>query len=156
MFSFISVSASCSFLKYLGTVQERDHREKREFFYIQAPTVLKPGTWTNRRLIILYIYSSLLLRRFVFRKVEASDWWWTARDHGKDTDCRGSPLSPSRLPLRANFHRERDVWVGGSRYTLQMLVEWLVLDYSLSVPYIDTKNVHIKVFILDMHFGNRF
>ena len=50
MFSFISVSASCSFLKYLGTVQERDHREKREFF-IQAPTVLKPGTWTNRRLI---------------------------------------------------------------------------------------------------------
>ena len=33
MFSFISVSASCSFLKYLGTVQERDHREKREFFY---------------------------------------------------------------------------------------------------------------------------
>ena len=33
MFSFISVSASCSFLKYLGTVQERYHKEKREFFY---------------------------------------------------------------------------------------------------------------------------
>ena len=29
----------------------------------------------------------------------------------------------------------------------------LVLDYSLSVPYLDTKNVHIKVFILDMHFN---
>ena len=29
----------------------------------------------------------LLLRRFVFRMVEASasDWWWTARDHGKTT-----------------------------------------------------------------------
>ena len=68
----------------------------------------------------------------------------------------GSPLSPSRLPLRAHFHREKGVWARGSRYMLQMLVEWLVLDYSLSVPYLDTKNVHIKVFILDMHFGNRF
>ena len=28
--------------------------------------------------------------------------------------------------------------------------ELLVLDYSLSVPYLDTKNVHIKVFILDI------
>ena len=61
----------------------------------------------------------------------------------------GSPLSPSRLPLRAHFHRERDVWLPGSRYALHMLVEWLVLDYSLSVRYLDTKNVHIKVFILD-------
>ena len=33
MFSFISVSASCSFLKYLGTVQERCHKEKRGFFF---------------------------------------------------------------------------------------------------------------------------
>ena len=36
------------------------------------------------------------------------------RDHGKGTDGRRStscPLSPSRLPLRAHFHRERDVWV---------------------------------------------
>ena len=46
MFSFTSVSASCSFLKYLGTVQKRDHKEKREFF-IQAPTVLKPGQCWN-------------------------------------------------------------------------------------------------------------
>ena len=28
--------------------------------------------------------------------------------------------------------------------------ELLVLDYSLSAPYLDTKNVHIKVFILDI------
>ena len=26
----------------------------------------------------------------------------------------------------------------------------LILDYSLSAPYLDTKNVHIKVFILDI------
>ena len=32
---------------------------------------------------------------------ETRDWWWTAR------------LSPSRLSLRAHFHRERDVWVRG-------------------------------------------
>ena len=79
--------------------------------------------------------------------------WEGYRRQGKN---RGSPLSPSRLPLRAHFHREKGVWARGSRYMLQMLVEWLVLDYSLSVPYLDTKNVHIKVFILDMHFGNRF
>ena len=75
---------------------------------------------------------------------------------GKVQTAGGSPLSPSRLPLRVHFHRERDVWVRGTRYVLQMLVELLVLDYSLSVRYLDTKKVHIKVFILDMHFGNRF
>ena len=42
------------------------------------------------------------------------------------------------------------------RYTLQRLLEWLVLEYSLSVPYLDTKNVQIKVFILDILVGNRF
>ena len=41
---------------------------------------------------------------------ETSDWWWTARDHGKGTDGR----SPSRLPLGAHFHQKRDVWVRGS------------------------------------------
>ena len=41
---------------------------------------------------------------------------------------------------------------------LQMLLESLVLDYmySLSVPYLDTKNVQIKVFILDILAGNQF
>ena len=47
--------------------------------------------------------NSRLLRRLGFPKVEANDWWWTARDYGK-----GHPLSPSRLPLRAHFHRERE------------------------------------------------
>ena len=53
--------------------------------------------------------ASLLLRRFVFRKVEASDWWWAARDHGKSTDGR---LARCLLPafLCAG---ERDVWVRG-------------------------------------------
>ena len=40
------------------------------------------------------IKDSLFLRRFVFRKVEASDWWWTSRDHGKGTDGRRSAVSP--------------------------------------------------------------
>ena len=109
IFSFISVSASCSFWKYLGTVQERYHKEKRVFFYIQAPTVLRPGTWTNRRLIILYRYNSLLLRRFVFRKVEASDWWWTARDHGKCTDGRGEARFLLPAFLCAHMFIEREV-----------------------------------------------
>ena len=29
-------------------------------------------------------------------------------------EAPSSPLSPSRLPFRAHFHRERDVWVRGS------------------------------------------
>ena len=33
-----------------------------------------------------FVQSSLLLGRLVFRKVGASDWWWTARDHGKGAD----------------------------------------------------------------------
>ena len=32
------------------------------------------------------------------RARNASDWWWTARDHG----------------MRAHFHQKRDVWVRGS------------------------------------------
>ena len=33
---------------------------------------------------------------------------------------------------------------------LYPIPELLVLDYSLSAPYLDTKNVHIKVFISDI------
>ena len=59
------------------------------------------------------------------RARNASDWWCTARDREKGTDCRRStsrPLSPSRLPLRAHFHRERDVWVPGSPHPLPSAV----------------------------------
>ena len=63
------------------------------------------GLERGQRKLLLHYRFSLLHRRFVFRKVEASDWWWAARDHGKDTDCRWSPLSPSRLPLRAREGR---------------------------------------------------
>ena len=48
---------------------------------------------------------------------ETSDWWWTARNHGKGTEGRRSPLSPSRLHLRAHFHQKRDVWVRGRTHT---------------------------------------
>ena len=40
---------------------------------------------------------------------------------------------------------------------LQMLLEWLVLAYSLSVPNLDTKTVQIiKVFIWDILAGDLF
>ena len=48
-----------------------------------------------------YTSHSLLLRRFVFRNVEASDWWWTARDHGKGTDSRRSDVCMARCLLPA-------------------------------------------------------
>ena len=38
------------------------------------------------------------------------------------TDGRRSPLPPSRLPLRAHFHRERDVWVRSRRYVTLYVV----------------------------------
>ena len=67
------------------------------------------------------IKSSLLLRRFDFHMAEASakrEWlvmnrkgpWEGYRRAGEATS---RPLSPSRLPLRAHFHRKRDVWVRG-------------------------------------------
>ena len=50
---------------------------------------------------------SILLRRFVFRKVEASDWWWAARDHGKGTDGRPSAVSPV-VSFPPSFARTRE------------------------------------------------
>ena len=48
---------------------------------------------------------------------ETSDWWWTARDHGKGTDgC----LLPSFLCA----HIERDVWVRGSGKTTSPIVRY--------------------------------
>ena len=58
------------------------------------------------------------------RARNASDWWWTARDHGKGTDSWRSasrPLSPSR----AHFHQKRDVWVRG-RVRWVMWVRWVI------------------------------
>ena len=73
----------------------------------------------------------LLLRRFVFRKVEASDWWWTARDHGKVTGGR-RPLSPSRLPLRAHFNRERERETSGYEAGTERYRPWGRYFYSAS------------------------
>ena len=41
------------------------------------------------------------------------------------------PLSPSRLPLSAHFHQERDVWVRGS-YTKEWNRTYLICDAPLS------------------------
>lgn len=41
------------------------------------------------------------------------------RVNGNDSHgTMGRPLSPSRPPLRANFHRERDIWVRGRGSTI--------------------------------------
>ena len=47
----------------------------------------------------------LLLRRFVFRKVEAIDWWWAMGRVQTAGDAPSCPMSPSRLPLRARERR---------------------------------------------------
>ena len=92
---------------------------------------------------------SILLRRFVFRKVEASDWWWAARDHGKGTDGRRSPLSPSRLPLRARERRlgTRQVWLCDFRMVLTGMSwrGWTAVSPKYSVPAV---NIVSSVFSL--------
>ena len=69
-----------------------------------------------------YTSHSLLLRRFVFRNVEASDWWWTARDHGKGTDCRRSDVWPvvSFPPSFARTFSSRERRVGTRQYQSQV------------------------------------
>ena len=63
--------------------------------------------------------SSLLLRRFILKFVHEQV---EARVAGDEREPRGatgrrkkSLLSPSRPPLRANSHRESDVWERGRR-----------------------------------------
>ena len=72
---------------------------------------------TRREILIMHgvlSVPSLLLRRFVFRMVEAS-----AKRRCVVMNRKGPwegyrrPLSPYRIPLHAHFHRERDVWVRG-------------------------------------------
>ena len=91
--------------------------------------------------------SLLLLRRFVFRMVEASakrEWpvmnrngpWEGYRRRAK----RLCPLSPSLLPLRAHLHRERDVWA-------QVKCEKYKLERSIDLFYsFDQK--HCKIIFL--------
>ena len=125
MFSFISVSASCSFLKYLGTVQERCHKEKRGFFFYLGTDSFKirnmdkrSADYTDTDISASPSGASFPAgrgERLVMNRRTGP--WEGYRRQG------GSPLSPSRLPLRSHFHRKRDVWVRGSRYALHMLVE---------------------------------
>ena len=41
----------------------------------------------------------------------AREWWRSTRDHGKEKHLKSRRFPPSHLPLRANFQRERVVWV---------------------------------------------
>ena len=68
-------------------------------------------TWRKRMLLPA---SSLGASFFAWqrRARNASDWRWTARDHGKGTDGGRSAVSPVVSFLCA--HIERDVWVRGS------------------------------------------
>ena len=74
---------------------------------------------------------------------------------------RGYLLSSFYFPKKRNSLNLRSFWglnIGESilfqRKILLTLFypipALLVLDYSLSVPYLDTKNAHVKVFILDI------
>ena len=88
-------------------------KRKENFFYPGTDSfILIPGIWTNRRLIIrirIYQPPPQALRfsqgrgeRLMNRRKGP---WEGYRRQG------GSPFSPSRLPLPAHVHRERDVWV---------------------------------------------
>ena len=51
------------------------------------------------------------------RGQNASDLWWTAWEGYR------RPLSPSRLPLRGHFHRERDVLVRGRPSLISIILQ---------------------------------
>ena len=60
-----------------------------------------------------------------------------ARDHGKSEEGRRS--SPSRLPLRAKFHREREVWVrdnvvrtAAGVFTIKQIIDFKTL-YNMKI-----------------------
>ena len=65
-------------------------------------------------IVLTYHPTSLLLRGFVFRKVEER---LMMNRKGPWEGYRQQALSPSRLPLRAHFHREKEVWERGSHPT---------------------------------------
>ena len=63
------------------------------------------------------------------RARHASGWWRNARVHGKENKWAAKtsrPFSPSRLSLRANFHRVRET----SYYTWLVTSEWLIVCYK--------------------------
>ena len=76
-----------------------------------------------------YHSTSLLLRRFVFRKVEPSDWWWTARDHWKGTDSRQS-LARCLLPafICAHIFIESERETSGYKAATRLRVWFLPLS----------------------------
>ena len=100
----------------------------------EKQSILFPSGPVIKCLMFYRSVTSLPLRRFVFyieaiakREWHASHWRRSARDHGKDKNKRRGDVSPvfsfppfslSRLPLRPNFHGERDVWVRGRILTV--------------------------------------
>ena len=59
------------------------------------------------------------------RDGNASNWWWSATDHGKEKNQR-RPFSPSRLPLRPNVHR--DIETSGYEAAFENVVEIVVIS----------------------------
>ena len=86
-----------------------------------------------------YFLPSLLLRRFVFRKVEASDWWWAARDHGKGTDSRHIFIERETSGYEAAFyqykHRYCCTLFTVSHYDTWRRITRLSLDLSLQITH---------------------
>ena len=48
-------------------------------------------------------------------------------------EATSPPLSPSRLPLRAHFHRERDVWVRRRGLTVYHTNQLSILNPAFKV-----------------------
>ena len=79
------------------------------------------------------------------RARRASDWWRSARDRGEEKEKTRSPFSPSRLPLHAISHREREretsgyeTATGGSNNTSRC---FMLLKTGCSFP---TWLIHIQ------------
>ena len=67
--------------------------------------------------------------KWYWRARNASDWWWAAGDHGKVHLA----LSPSPLPLRAHFHRERETSGYEAEFPLDNITAIYILKSHESV-----------------------
>ena len=89
-------------------------------------TDMLPSGLNVRYIVLLCSVHSSAMQRLgpyiIHSNVEASDWWWTARDHGKGTDSRRSDVWPvvSFPPSFARTFSSRERRVGTRQYQSQV------------------------------------
>ena len=120
LFSFLKVKLANIFIFIVNKKGWRNRIEDLNALHVGILEAVLLNSFQRLLLSVILYYNThdqwwhgLLLWCFVFLIVKASakrEWPVINRKGPWEGHRR---LSPSRLPLRAHFHRERDVWVRG-------------------------------------------